>query len=176
MKNYNFLKMCVIGVIPLLMAVDCMSSAALYSVLNLSATTVTALCLLALKGTAGRAKYPLAVMLSFAANSFIFSSLLAGRYCPGVSSGVFLYASSFSVAGMYFDYEFKHFEGAFDLAKYYLIVAASSASIFFVYGALVYLFNERFGGASTFFSYPCSAIITAALCALAISRALKKTV
>jgi hypothetical protein len=175
-KNYNFLKMCVIGVIPMLMAVDCMSSAALYSLLYLSAATVTAFCLFCLRNVTNRAKYALAVMLSFAVNFWLSSNFFAGRYCTGVNSQIFIYVSSLSMTGIYFDYEFKHFDGLFDLIKYYLIVASSSAAIFFAYASMIYIFNDRLGNKVTFFSYPCSAIITAAVCALLISRVLKKTV
>jgi len=175
LNNYNFLKMCVIGVIPLLMTVDCLSSAALCSLLYFCSTSVSIFALYCLKNINYRAKYLLAVMLSFCVNYFIYSNFLAGKYCTGGYWQFIVYVSSLSVAGIYFDYEFKHFNDFFDLIKYYSMAAASSTFIFFAYGFLVYIFTDKTGNKITFFSYPASAIITAALCGLIISKALKKT-
>ncbi|HPG58402.1 MAG TPA: hypothetical protein PKW98_11350 [Candidatus Wallbacteria bacterium] len=176
MKNFNFLKMSTIGVIPLLMAVDCLSSAALYSVLYFAAMSVSSVSLYALKGFNYRGKYLFAVLTAFSFNYFIYSALLAGKYCAGGSPQLFVFISSISVAGIYFDYEFKHFNGFIDFLKYFFIVAASGMIIFFTYGFLIYIFNDRLGHKITFFSYPCSAVITSAVCALLISRLLKKII
>ncbi|HOT74967.1 MAG TPA: hypothetical protein PK467_04220 [Candidatus Wallbacteria bacterium] len=176
MKNFNFLKMCTIGVIPLLMAVDCLSSAALYSVLYFTAMSVSSLSLYALKNVTYRGKYLFAVVAAFSFNYFIYAVLLAGKYCAGGSPQMFVFISSVSVAGIYFDYEFKHFNGFLDFLKYFFIVAASGMAMFFTYGFLIYIFNDKLDNKITFFSYPCSAIITSAVCALLISRLLKKMI
>jgi hypothetical protein len=55
------------------------------------------------------------------------------------------------------------------------MTAASCTFIFFVYGFMVFIFTDKTGNKITFFSYPASAIITAALCGLILSKALKKT-
>ena len=166
--------MCVIGVIPLLMTVDCLSSAALCSLLYFCSTSVSIFVLYCLKNINYRAKYLLAVMLSFCANNLIYSNFLAGNYCTGGDWRFIVYLSSLSAAGIYFDYEFKHFDDFFDLIKYYTLSAASCTFIFFVYGFLVFIFTDKTGNKITFFSYPASAIITAALCGIILSRALKK--
>ncbi len=174
MNNYNFLKMCVIGVIPLLISIDCLSCAALCSLLFFSSTTMNVAVLYCMKNISNRAKYLSAVMPGFAFNYFLYNYVLARSYCTGGYGEAVVFVSAVSVVGIYFDYEFKHFNDFFDLIKYYSIAIAFSTSVFFIYGILVVLFSCNTPYNITFFSYPCSAVITAALCGMAAGGLLKR--
>jgi len=176
LKNYNFIKISVIGIIPILTAIDCIASAAFYSLIFFISTSVISLFLFMLKNTTYRTKYVCAAILSVTACRAVSDCFLSAGACRGFKPEIFFYAAAISIPALYIEYEFKRFNGFGDFLKHYSLVTALSITLILTYGLLTTFFSVNLSGATTIFSYPATTIILMSIAALLLKKMLEKLI
>ena len=177
MSDFKNLKIAVTGILPFLLAIDCLTSAIFYSIFTASAMLVTSLFLYPLKNYDIKLKYPAAIFVSLPFNLALYNFFLSKSYYMGWKPEIYIFLSAFSISGIYLGGYFRTAAKTSECFKQFSIMASVSVSVLILTG-LAMEFSKAFpamAGVNALY-YPGPVIIIAGFLALAASKILEKLI
>jgi len=177
LSDFKNIKIAVIGILPFLLAVDCLTSAIFFSIFTTAAMLVTAAFLYPLKNYDIKLKYPAAVFISLPFNLALYNFFLARNYYMGWKPEIYIFLTAFSISGVYLGGYFRNTLKFSECFKQFSIMAAVSVSILMITGLAVELSKNlpAAAGVNTLY-YPGPVLIMAGLLALCASKILEKLI
>jgi len=177
LNDFKNVKIAITGILPFLLAVDCLTSAIFFSIFSVSAMFVTAAFLYPLKNYDIKLKYPAAVFVSLPFNLALYNFFLSKNYYIGWNSEIYIFLTAFSMAGIYLGGYSRTASKFSEYFKHFSIMASVSVSIFMITGLSIELLKAlpALSGVNALY-YPGPVIILAGLLALGTSKILEKLI
>ncbi len=177
MSDFKNIKIAVTGILPFLLAIDCLTSAIFYSIFTTSAMLVTAAFLYPLKNYDIKLKYPAAVFFSLPFNLALYNFFLSRNYYMGWKPEIYIFLTAFSISGIYLGGYFRTAAKFSECFKQFCIMASVSVSILIITGlAIEFSKNLPVLAGINALYYPGPVIILAGILALGASKILEKLI
>jgi len=153
--SHKYLKMSIIGIMPVLIAIDGFKSSLFYAALLFLSITSTAVFLFSLKNLEFRLKFPAAVIFAMPFNYFAYLFFKLSNYQTGWKPEFFTYICAFSIGGLYLGNLFKNLT-VFEAFKFYCLVISTTITLLLLFGGAISLTgpDSNFFVKNNLFSYP----------------------
>jgi len=170
--------MSIIGIMPVLIAIDGFKSSLFYAAMLFLSITVTAAFLFCFKNIEFRLKFPAAIIFAVPFNYFAYLFFKFNNYQTGWKPEFFAYVCAFSIGGLYLGNLFKNLAGFFEAFKFYCLVVSTTITLVLLFGGIISLTGGEFGLLlkNNMFSYPGIIFIALGIIGLLLKKFIEKLI